>query len=101
MTATKSGLSAREAEDASPILVITPTGAAVQSVQGGGRAREKEGSLNGLTGRKNEAWRRQHGWVRILVTCSQHLEIRLSSFAASFLAHVKYQVPATDTGMQR
>lgn len=93
MTATKSGLSAREAEDASPILVMTPTGAAVQRVQDGGRAGEKEGSgsLNGLTGRKNEGWRRQHGWVRILVTCSQHLEIRLSSFAASFLAHVKFQ----------
>lgn len=34
-TATKSGLSDGEAEDALPILVITPTGAAVQRVQDG------------------------------------------------------------------
>lgn len=53
MTVTKSGLSDREAEDASPILVITLAGTAVQRVQGGGRAeRRKEGLRNGLTGRK-------------------------------------------------
>lgn len=41
MTVTKSGLSDREAEDASPILVITLAGTAEQSA-GWGQGREKE-----------------------------------------------------------
>lgn len=48
MTATKSGLSDREgeAEAASPILVRTLAGTAVQRVQDGGRAGEKGGGID-------------------------------------------------------